>query len=186
MCVDPATAALVVSTVATVGQGVASYAGGQVQGSALRTAADQATMASAVEETNIRKQSREFLSRQRVQALGAGADIGSGSLAEVAEADAATLELNALMRRYEGQVEREDLRFQSRQAKLAGTVALGTSILSAGANVLGGMDSFPGFGGKTGGATSGIGSKASSMAARASKGGGGTFKSIGKMARAGF
>jgi hypothetical protein len=151
MCVDPATAALIVSVTATAGQGVAAYAQGQAQSSGLKTAADQATMASAVEETNIRRQSREFLAQQRVQALGSGADIRSGSLAQVAETDAATLELNALMRRYEGQVEREDLRFQARQATRAGTIALGTSLLSAGSQALGAMKPAPGSGSTGGG-----------------------------------
>lgn len=145
MCVDPVTAALVVSGIATVGQGVAAYAEGQATDKAMKQAARQELTAGAIEETNIRKSSREFLSKQRVQGLASGVDISSGSFDALATEDAKTLEVNALMRRYEGELASDQLKFQGRQAQRAGTMALGTSILSAGADALSGVDQFPGF-----------------------------------------
>ena len=150
MCVDPGTAALIVSTIATVGQGVAAYGEGQATDKAMKQAARPELMAGAIEETNMRKSSREFLAKQRVQGLASGVDVASGSFARVAEEDAQTLELNALMRRYEGEQASDSLKYQGRQAQRAGTMALGTSLLSAGADALGGMKQFPGFSAKSG------------------------------------
>lgn len=151
MCVDPATAAMMVSAGTKVVQGGLSYAQGQAQGSTYRQAASQAIMQSAVEETNIRRQSREFLARQRVQALSSGAEVTSGSLAQITEADAETLELNALMRRYEGQQEYSMLRQQGRIATRQGTLGLAGGLLGAGAEVLLQKPQFPKAGSPSGG-----------------------------------
>lgn len=150
MCVALPMAAAVVSTIATVGQGVAAYGEGQATDKAMKQAARQELMAGAIEETNMRKTSREFLAKQRVQGLASGVDISSGSFDLLAKEDTQTLELNALMRRYEGEQASDALKFQGSQAQRAGTMALGTSILSAGADALGGMSEFPGFSAKSG------------------------------------
>lgn len=140
MCMNPATATAVAaaaSAAMTAGQGVLAYQQGKAQEKSLKNAARQELINTAVEETEYRREARKFSANQRVQALASGGDTATGSLDAVQSEDAATLELNALMRRYAGETEADNLKFQGRAAARAGTIEMGTSFLKAGVEAVG-------------------------------------------------
>ena len=116
---------------------MATYMQGKADEKTYKTAARQELMNTAVEESQYRKQSRKFAARQRNQALKPGGDVASGSLAEIAAADTETMELNALMRRYAGETEAENLRFQGRSAAASGGIAAAGHFMQAGVEAIG-------------------------------------------------
>lgn len=140
MCADPATLAAIAaaSQVAmTAGEGVAGYMQGKATEKAYKNAAQQELINTATEESGMRRKMRKFSARQRVQALRSGGDVASGSLAEIAAEDTETMELNALMRRYAGEVEAENLQFQGRSEARSGAIGGAFKFMQAGAEAIG-------------------------------------------------
>lgn len=140
MCIDPVTAAAIAATsaaVSTAGMGVATYMQGKSDEKAYKNAARQELINTTVEEAGYRRETRKFAARQRVQALASGGDVADGSLAEIAREDASTLELNALMRRYAGETEAENLKFKGRSAASSGGIKAAGMFMQAGTDALG-------------------------------------------------
>ena len=143
MCVDPATMAMTaaaVSSLSQVGQGIVQYQQGKASEKAYKRAARSELQKTAYDESNMRQEARQFASRQRLQMLAQGGDVASGTNEAIATADARTLEMQALMRRYEGETEAENLRTQGRQAARAGTIGAGFSFISAGVEAMQGAE----------------------------------------------
>lgn len=150
MCVDPVTATAIAATasaVGTVGEGIMAYSQGQAANKEYKAAANKELLNSAIEETQIRKDSRKFAAEQRLAALAGGGDVASGSASAVMDADARTLELNALMRRYSGETDAENLKQKGRNAKKAGKIAAAGKFMRAGVEAIGsfGNGDFDGF-----------------------------------------
>lgn len=142
MCMDPATAAVAaaaISAASTAGQGIAGYMQGKATERAYKQAAKSELQKTALEEASIRESSKRFLANQRLQMLAQGGDIASGTNEAIATSDVRQLELDALMRRYEGEVEAENLKHEGRSAAREGAVGMGFSFLNAGAQALGGQ-----------------------------------------------
>lgn len=152
MCLDPVTMAAIAaagSAVLGVGQSAMAYRGGKEAEQGLKEQARQETLASALEETQMRMNARRFAASQRVAALKAGGDISSGSTAAVLDADVRSMELDALMKRYGGQVKAENLRSRGRQAAKAGAIEAGFGLMRTAVDAVGAgsRGDFKGFGG---------------------------------------
>lgn len=148
MCVDPATMALAataVSSASQVAQGVLGYQQGKASEKAYKQAARSELQKTVYEESNMRREAQQFASRQRLQMLAQGGDVASGTNEAIATADARTLEMQALMRRYEGEVAAENLRTQGRQEARAGAIGAGFSFVSAGVEAMQGASQWQGL-----------------------------------------
>lgn len=153
MCVDPATATAVASIgsiAMTAGQGALGYVQGKATDKAMKQAARQELMATATEESALRREQRKFSANQRVAALATGGDVASGSLKAVLDDDVQTMELNALMRRYGGETRAEQLRFKGANAQRTGLIQGAGAFMQAGVEALGaqGRNDFAAFGSK--------------------------------------
>lgn len=149
MCADPLTLAVVATTAVTAGtsiaKGMASKKQAYAEGRADYEQARYEEAASNEQANRIRFAGQRFLATQRAKTLASGVDPGSGSALEVAEADAAAIELDALTARYGGSMRAQALRTEGHAKKVQGNFALASGIANAGADALGGYTRWKGL-----------------------------------------
>lgn len=138
-----ATAAVQVGS--SIAKGMASKEQAYSQGKADYEQAKYEEAAANEQANRIRFAGQRFLASQRAKLLASGTDPGSGSNLEVAEADAAAIELDALTARYGGQMRAKALRTEGAASKKQGNYALVAGGLNAGADALGGYTRWKGL-----------------------------------------
>lgn len=144
MCVEPTTALVAASIASTAVSAGASIMGGigeqrlaNQQARAVEAQGRQQQQVALREEESFRRRSARERARQRLQFLAAGVDPSTGSAADVAAADAATIELDALTIRYGGEVARKAAEDQAYFRRQEGISAARAGVVNAGAEVLG-------------------------------------------------
>lgn len=134
------------TAVSTVG----SVIGGIQEGNMLRANARAAQSQAAADEEDIRRRNARVLSEVRAR-TGASGLLMEGSPLEVLADDAAEAELEAQRRRWQGNVEAEQLRSRARGAMIGGFMNAGASLLTGGSRVAGLLSG--------GGSTGGVGTR---------------------------
>lgn len=148
MC-EPTTIALAASTMATVVQGVSAYQQGKAQNAAAKYNARQMeneairTRNKGVEAENIhREKVAQLAAQQTAQSAASGVDVMTGSAYDLRQDTAMLGEIDAQRIRdnYLTEAQAKDdqaalTRWEGKQAQKSGTLALGMSVLSAGAGV---------------------------------------------------
>lgn len=143
-----ATAALSAASTIMTGVGQAQQAGARQR--IAEANREQAIREGLREEVRVREEGRHALARQAVQFAKAGVRLDEGTPLEVAAADAARAERNALNVRRRARVQAENFRMQAEAAAAERTSALLSAGLGAASDLLGGaqqLSSLGAFGG---------------------------------------
>ena len=121
-------------------------AGGVMQYNQLRAGARVAEQNAAIarrigaeEEGRVRRQTSQFAAQQRLGFLLSGADPSVGTPDEIVRADAAEMELDALITRYGGQARSAAFEQQASNQRHAAPFALASGFVNAGAAAIGGF-----------------------------------------------
>jgi len=147
MCVDPGTAAMVVSAGAKLAQGISDYQTGNANAKLARMEGQSAMDAANAQAGQIGNQGQRAIGQIEAQQAASGVDISSGSAADVTAESAKNVELDRLMALSGGQLKMWAKNLEASQLKAQARGALFQSVLGLGGSLLGDAAKAGTFGG---------------------------------------
>ena len=137
MCIDPATAAMVVGAGAKIAQGISDYQTGRANAKLATMEGQSAFQAATAEAARIDNRGERLLGETQARQAVNGVDLASGSAADVSAETRRNVELDRLNALYEGRIKMWGKNIEAVQAKAQGKAALISGMLGAGGSLLG-------------------------------------------------